>query len=91
MTDRTSKWPLDLIAQQILCKANERDEIGYAHTKDNKQWPLVETAMKLGLIVYSHDKSPGIDSLHYGQRRDIYVLTAKGRQLLKDYKESNHD
>jgi hypothetical protein len=69
----------------VLEKANDKGEIGYAHGGDGGDWPAVQECLDQGWIKYSHDASVGgrFDIMRGPfQRRDIYVLTALGRERL---------
>jgi len=66
----------------VLKKANSRGELGYAWGGGNKEWPLIDALIRQGYIVYHRDASPGWDSPQYGQKRDIYLLTEKGKEAI---------
>lgn len=75
---------------RILMKTNDRGEIGYAWGGDNADLPLVKECEGRRLIVYSHDASVGYPSSDIvgwlggktPQRRDIYKLTERGREMV---------
>lgn len=65
----------------VLRKANERGEIGYAFGGKNEELPYVRECERRGWIAFSHDATPGIGSAYEGQKRNIYLLTTKGRKV----------
>jgi hypothetical protein len=82
VSDRTS--PFD-----VLRKANDRGEIGYAYGGKNEDLPAVQECVSLGYIKWVADASPGFDAKFYGQRRDLFAITDKGRKALADYLRNN--
>lgn len=80
-TDMLETTPLD-----VLGKANERGEVGYATPLPNSDarddWEAVQECLDKGWLVYGYDASPDIFSVYHGQRRTVYHLTAAGRAEL---------
>lgn len=73
-------------AIEVLRKANNKGEIGYAPGGDHGDLPAIQECLSLGWIRYSHDASVGgRHSDRPYQRRDIYILTEKGRQQLNPH------
>jgi hypothetical protein len=77
---------LELTALDVLRKANERGEVGYADplTPDdgNTDWLALQECIDKGWLIWSYDASPDIFSKYHGQKRTVYRLTAAGRAAL---------
>lgn len=66
----------------LLKKANAHGEIGYAYGGDDHDLQFIDEAVDRGWIKHAYDATPGIGAKYEFQRRDVYKLTASGRDRL---------